>query len=135
MENVQIKRKNELEQALAERGLTLRMDSKLCYCYVNSQTGPEWDVNRVVHECSIMHWLYNFTDYQKRCEIAAIHESQMRYFHTQRDLLSYMRKYIHPLIKEAIITENRGIPDVWPWLLKPNIVQEGSPEKEPQPEV
>ena len=118
MENSQITRKNILEKALTDMGLTLRMDSKLCYCYVNGQTGPEWDVHRVVHECSVMHWLYNFTNYQERCEFAAINESRLHYFRTQRDLMCYMRKYVHPAIKETIIRENMGLPEVWPWMVQ-----------------
>lgn len=117
MENSQITRKNDLERALAEKGLTLRMDSKLCYCYVNGQTGPEWDVHRVVHECSVMHWLYNFTNYQEKCEYAATYESRRYYFRTQRDLLCYMRKYVHPVMKESVIRENGGLPEAWPWLV------------------
>lgn len=118
MENAQIQRKAQLEEGLANAGLTLRMDSKLCYCYVNGQTGPEWDVNRVVHECSVMHWLYNFTSYQERCNFASSNESRINYFNNQVEFLRYMRKYIYPMIKEAIITENGGLPTTWPWLVQ-----------------
>ena len=116
MENTQITRRIELEKALAEKGLTLRMDSKLCYCYVNGQTGPEWDVPRVVHECAIMYWLYNFTNYKERCDFAAFYESRLYFFPSKRDLMSYMRRCVHPLIKETIIRENGGVPSTWPWL-------------------
>lgn len=118
MENTQMQRKNQLEEALAKSGLTLRMDSKLCYCYVNGQTGPEWDIHRVVHECSVMHWLYNFTNYQDRCSFASSNESRIHYFNSQTEFLRYMRRYIHPMIKETIIAENGGLPVTWPWLVQ-----------------
>lgn len=130
MDEAQLTRKNDLEKALGDRGLTLRKDSKLCYCYVNGQVGPEWDLNRVVHECSVMHWLYNFTNYQKMCDQAARIESHRNYFHTQRDLMSYMRRYIHPLIKEQIITHNGGIPTVWPWIKDGDITTPGDTTSE-----
>ena len=116
MENTQIQRKNQLEEGLDKAGLKLRMDSKLCYCYVNGQTGPEWDIHRVVHECSVMHWLYNFTNYQERCSFASENESRIHYFNSQAEFLRYMRRYIHPMIKEAVIAENGGLPATWPWL-------------------
>ncbi len=116
MENSQIERKNQLEKALQASGLGIRMDSKLCYCFVNGQTGPEWDVDRVVKECSVMHWLYNFTDYQARCHFASENESRIHCFHSQRQFLSYMRKYIFPGIKESIIAGNGGLPATWPWI-------------------
>jgi hypothetical protein len=116
MDTAKLVRKNELEGELGKMGLSLRMDSKLCYCYVNGQTGPEWDVHRVVHECCVMHWLYNFTNYERMCEFAAFNESRRNYFHTQRDLMSYMRRYVHPVVKEAVIRDNGGLPEAWPWL-------------------
>ena len=116
MQTIEIDRKNHLEQALGKAGLGIRMDSKLCYCYVNGQTGPEWDVHRVVHECSVMHWLYNFTDYQARCNFASENEARINYFQNHRQFLSYMRKYIFPAIKESIIRENGGLPVTWPWI-------------------
>lgn len=116
MENEQISRKNDLEAALKARGLTLRMDSKLCYCFVTGQTGPEWDLHRVVHECSVMHWLYNYTSYPKICEDAAFYESSRNFFYSQRDFMAYMRRYVHPVIKESVIRNAGGLPEVWPWL-------------------
>ncbi len=109
-------RRDDLERALAETGLALRPDSRLCSCFINGQTGPEWDVSRVVHECSVMHWLYNFTDYPGECERAVLHESRCRVFSSTSDLMSYARRHVHPLVKEAVIRNNGGLPEVWPWL-------------------
>ena len=117
MENIQIDLKNQLEDALSKVGLSLRMDSKLCYCYVNGQTGPEWNIHRVVHECCVMHWLYNFTNYQERCSFASAHESRIHYFNSQMEFSKYMRRYVHPMIKETIIAENGGLPTAWPWIV------------------
>jgi len=111
-------RKTELEESLKKVGLSLRYDSKLCYCFINGQTGPEWTVESVVHECCVMHWLYNHTRYQERCDFASHRESQIHYFHDKRHFLSYMRKSIFPQIKDSIIKESGGFPSPWPWLLE-----------------
>ena len=109
-------RKSELEKGLEKVGLKLRYDSKLCYCFINNQTGPEWTVESVVHECSVMHWLYNYTNYQNRCNFASEQESRIHYFHDKRHFLSYMRKSIFPQIKDSILKESGGIPSPWPWV-------------------
>lgn len=117
MDSVVESRKIDLEHALKKLGLSLRYDSKLCYCFINGQTGPEWTVESVVHECCVMHWLYNHTNYQERCDFASQCESQIRFFNDKRHFLSYMRRSIFPQIKDCIIKENEGFPSPWPWLL------------------
>lgn len=109
-------RKIELENALTKVGLNIRYDSKLCYCFINGQTGPEWTVESVVHECCVMHWLHNHTKYQERCDFASHCESRIRFFNDKRHFLSYMRKNIFPQIKDCIIKENGGFPSPWPWM-------------------
>lgn len=121
MENQVESRKSELENGLEKVGLTLRFDSKLCYCFINNQTGPEWTVESVVQECCVMHWLYNHTNYQKRCDHACHMESQLRYFNDKRHFLSFMRKSIFPQIKDSIIQENNGYPSPWPWTVPQSI--------------
>ena len=124
MENQVESRKAELENALEKVGLSLRFDSKLCYCFINGQTGSEWTVESVVQECCLMHWLYNHTNYPKRCEHACNMESQLRYFNNRRQFLSFMRKNIFPQIKDSIIKENNGLPSQWPWLVSKPIPTE-----------
>lgn len=116
MEPIIETRKIDLERGLENVGLKLRYDSKLCYCFINNQTGPEWTVESVVHECAVMHWLHNYTNYQERCNFASTQESHIHYFHDKRHFLGHMRKSIFPQIKDSIIKENGGFPSPWPWV-------------------
>lgn len=131
IEKIQQIRKTNLENALNEKGLRLRVDSKLCSCYVKGETSLEWDVERVVQECCIMHWLYNFTDFQERYDMASQIESKMNYFHTHRDFISYMNRFVRPAVKEMIIREHNGYPEVWPWLLEKNNEKIGKEDVSP----
>lgn len=109
-------RKKELEDALSKLNLVLRYDSRLCSCFINGLTSAEWTSSKVAVECAMMHWLYNFTDYEERCRVAATEESKKMCFHGARHFADYMKKRVYPIIKERIIEENKGGPDPWPWM-------------------
>jgi len=134
MDNVQESRKQELELELGQIDLTLRYDSKLCYCFVNGETGPEWTAKKVAYECGLMHWFHTCTDYEGRCQFASINESRMYYFHNKKHFTDYMRKYIYPIVKETIIKEHGGIPSTWPWLNN-EVVNQIIPQEEEALEV
>ena len=99
-------RKKELEEELSKLNLSLRYDSRLCSCYINGITLPEWTASKVAKECAMMHWLHNFTDYEERCSVAASEESKKKWFHTGRHFADHMKKRVYPAIKEAILKEN-----------------------------
>lgn len=106
-------RKLELAESLQSIGLELRHDSCLCYSYVTGKVADEWTLEKVVRECAMMHWLYNYTDYQARCQ-----GSYMYYRNAFTDgtsLRKYVRTHIQPHIKAEIMLEY-GIPEEWPWL-------------------
>ena len=108
-------RKKELEAELAKLDLVLRHDSKLCFCYVNGQTTPEWTAPKVARECAIMHWLHTFTNYTERCRVAATEESAKNWFYSGKHFADHMKRRVYPTIKESILKENGGAPNPWPW--------------------
>lgn len=108
-------RKKQLEAELAKLDLVLRHDSKLCSCYVNGQTTPEWTAPKVARECATMHWLHNFTNYTERCRAAAAEECVKTRFYNGKHFADHMKRRVYPTIKESILKENGGAPDTWPW--------------------
>lgn len=108
-------RKKELEEELSKINLSLRYDSRLCSCFINGITSPEWTASKVAKECAMMHWLHNFTDYEERCSAAASEESKKKWFHSGRHFADHMKKRVYPSIKESILKENNGEPTTWPW--------------------
>ena len=118
-------RKNELEQELSKISLALRYDSRLCSCYINGITTPDWTAPKVAKECATMHWLHNFTDYEGRCAAAASEESNKLWFHGGRHFADHMKRRVYPVIKDTILKENDGGPTSWPWI-KTNKTSEDS---------
>ena len=107
-------RKDCLVSELKNYGLSLRTDSRLCYCYIHGKLGNEWDLKRVVNECCIMHWLYMYTDYPIRCQLAYRYFSNI--FINSSTVHEYIKYNIQPYIKSEIISSMGGIPIVWPWM-------------------
>ncbi|CAM9106358.1 unnamed protein product [Ectocarpus sp. 12 AP-2014] len=120
MPNFRLQRENrrkELEKELSKLNLMLRYDSRLCSCYINGTTAPEWTAPAVAKECATMHWLHNFTDYQARCAVAATVEATNMFFHSGRHFADHMKRRVYPAIKESILAENDGGPETWPWVI------------------
>lgn len=111
-------RKDELEHELGKLDLSLRYDSRLCSCYISGQTSADWTAALVANECALMHWLYNYTDYEERCRVAALEESKVGWFHSGRHFSDYMKRRVYPTIKERIIKDSEGELDAWPWMKK-----------------
>lgn len=109
-------RKKTLEDELSKLNLSLRYDSRLCSCYISGQTSADWTAERVARECALMHWLYNFTDYEERCRVAAIEESKMTWFRSGRHFADHLKRTVYPAIKECITRENEGELGTWPWM-------------------
>ncbi|CAM9098736.1 unnamed protein product, partial [Sphacelaria rigidula] len=107
-------RKNQLEEELSKLSLVLRYDSRLCSCFINAQTSPEWTAATVARECATMHWLHNFTDYEERCRMAATEESKKTYFRSGRHFADHMQRRVYPVIKESIMRDSNGGPNSWP---------------------
>lgn len=117
-------RRKELERELAKLKLSLRHDSRLCSAYINENTSPDWTPAKVARECALMHWLHNFTDYELRCQLAATVESKQTWFRSGRQFADHMKRRVYPEIKQAILKENDGYPDTWPWMTKTPIAAE-----------
>ena len=113
--SVEETRRNELVNELSKFHLPLRNDSKLCNSYIKKQLDEEeWKLEKIVHECCLMHWLFVFTDYPHRCNEA------YRYFHIHfphaHDIHKFMNLNVRPYIKQSTINDYGGIPKTWPWL-------------------
>lgn len=115
MEDIQI-RKDNLLCELKKYNLSLRPDSRLCYCYINNKLGHDWNLERVVAECCFMNWLFVYTDYPIRCQNAYRYFSNV--FVNSSTVHNYIKYNIQPYIKAEIITAMGGIPDTWPWMEK-----------------
>lgn len=101
-------------EQLVKHGLVLRPDSRLCHAYIHGSLGDDWDLDRVVRECCMMHWLHTHTNYQARIYQAYSYFSYM--FSDGRMVHEFIRNSIHPHIKAETILAHGGIPEKWPWL-------------------
>lgn len=109
-------RKSQLEESMEKLGIQLRYDSKLCTSFVRGELSEEWNSTRVASECAIMFWLYNHTDYPTRCQASCnFYISQSPHVHP-RQVVKYVKRYIHPQIKKEVIDSCGGVPTVWPWI-------------------
>lgn len=112
-------RQKLLEDELSKLGLSVRHDSRLCHCYINHKTSPEWTATKVAHECAVMHWLYNHTDYENQCRLAAASEYKNSVFQNGRVFADHLRSNIYPAIKESYLRQtDGGCPTPWPWITK-----------------
>lgn len=109
------KRRKELVHELSLKHLPLRHDSRLCSSYISSELGKEWPISRVVHECCVMHWLYNYTLYPAKMREAHMYFSTI--LTSGKCVHDFIKQFIQPHIKSQTILENGGIPQQWPWLL------------------
>lgn len=103
----------KLCELLGGHGLSLRPDSRLCHSYIHGTLGDDWDIDKVVRECCMMHWLHTYTNYQHRIHQASSYFSYM--FSDGRMVNEFIRT-IQPHIKAETILAHGGIPDKWPWL-------------------
>jgi len=108
------RRKEQLTKQLSLRLLPLRHDSRLCSSYVYNQLGEEWTVDRVVHECCIMHWLYTYTAYPLKMREAYMYFSTI--LTSGRSVHEFIKHNVQPHIKGQTIVQHGGIPKHWPWL-------------------
>lgn len=88
-------RKTILQTALAQRGLNLRRDSKLCSRYIDGTLEPDWTVEKIVDNCAMMNWLYNHTDYPN--QVKQFNDNLDQYIKTELDK-----------IKQVIIASHGG---------------------------
>jgi len=98
---------------LREIGLDLRPDSRLCYSYIYGSLGEDWDLDRVVRECAMMHWLYTYTNYQYRIQQAYTYFSYV--FNDGKTVNDFIKTNVQPHIKAETILSYGGIPERWPW--------------------
>lgn len=103
-----------LAEELSKVKLTIRPDSRLCSGFVNDSLGEDWPVDRVVAQCALMHWLYNYTRYPLIIRDATRHYSN--FFTGSKDLHLFVRDSVQPHVKYDIYRAHGGIPSQWPWL-------------------
>ncbi|ACH46779.1 unknown [Feldmannia species virus] len=103
-----------LVQELSKLQLTLRPDSRLCSGFIEGTLDDRWDLERVVHECALMNWLFVYTDYPQRLEEAFRFFSD--FLPTGKAVQAFVREKVQPVIKFGTISKCGGIPSRWPWL-------------------
>lgn len=118
-------RKESLVKELSLKLLPLRHDSRLCSSYIYGQLGNDWDMSRVVDECCLMHWLYNYTAYPLKMREAYMYFSTI--LTSGRSVHEFIKHNVQPHIKGQTVVSQGGIPSHWPWLPSP------SPETESPP--
>jgi hypothetical protein len=106
-------RKKELVEALEEKGLEFRADSKLCEKYINGGTlknSQYKDLFAIVKRMCQMKFLYDYCDMDKAFKIAKNeqrHEMHEGHYHGEP---------LHELAEEYALEEKGGYPKKWPWL-------------------
>lgn len=103
-----------LVEELGKVGLSLRNDSRLCDMYINGGLNNDWNLDRIVRECALMHWLFLYTPYPDRCRHAYHYFSNI--FANGTTVHNFIRHNIQPHIKADTIMEMGGVPEVWPWM-------------------
>lgn len=63
-----IKRRQLLSDALKEKGLQIRSDSKLCDGFIDGTLGSKWTLKNVVEMCCEMKWLFEHTSYKEELD-------------------------------------------------------------------
>ena len=105
------------------RGLDIRNDSRLVWCYMIDMLDKDWTIERVMDELALTHYLHNYTDYPL-CfpELVALrHTLEQEYFQTTgeyRDFGEFIRRYYVPLYRmNAMLRKHPDgrFPRVWPW--------------------
>ena len=107
-------RKEHLVSKLAQFLLPLRHDSRLCSGYIYGQLSEDWDIDRVVHECCLMHWLYSYTAYPLKMREAYMYFSTI--LTSGKSVHEFIKHNVQPHIKGQIIVSHGGVPSHWPWL-------------------
>lgn len=110
-------RKEKLIEELAVKLLPLRHDSRLCSSYIYGQLCNDWDVSRVVNECCLMHWLYNYTTYPFQMREAYMYFSTI--LTSGKSVHEFIKHNVQPHIKGQTVVSHGGIPSHWPWLPVP----------------
>lgn len=109
-----LSRKKSLKKKLGEKGLELRRDSKLCQTYIQENRyiyGKT--VQDIVDRMCQMHFLYAFTDYNKRKKgIIEAKRKELKKKMISRDLLLECCQKA----EDELVDEMGGWPDDWPWL-------------------
>ena len=108
-------RRQILINSLSKRGLSLRPDSRLCSSYIDGTLDEHWNVDRVVEECALMHWLYTYTDYP--IKLAEAYNFFSSFFPSGKSVKDYVKDNVQPVIKLGTIKTYGGLPKTWPWLL------------------
>lgn len=107
-------RKEQLVNKLAQFLLPLRHDSRLCSGYIYGQLSEDWDIDRVVRECCLMHWLYSYTAYPLKMREAYMYFSTI--MTSGKSVHEFIRHNVQPHIRGQIIVSHGGVPFHWPWL-------------------
>lgn len=115
-------RKDELVRELSLKLLPLRHDSRLCSSFIYGQLGDDWDVDRVVHECATMHWLYTYTLYPLKVREAYLYFSTI--LTSGKSVHEFIKHNVQPHIKAQTIVAHGGIPPNWPWLPQEQSLEE-----------
>lgn len=122
-----VERKDELVGKLSLKMLPLRHDSRLCSSFIYGHLGDDWDVDRVVHECATMHWLYNYTAYPVKVREAYMYFSTI--LTSGRSVHEFIKNNVQPHIKGQTIVAHGGIPSHWPWLPREEDPERDLPER------
>lgn len=101
-------RRNILERALQEKGLTVRMDGFLCTSYIKRGETPEWPLEAVVQRMCEIRFLYDYTAYSVVYEMLR-----------ERDDAQNANKLDVQKRAETIILNHlhgKTWPAQWPWI-------------------
>lgn len=116
-EDLRLKRRKSLENALKKKGLELRGDSELCALYINGRRKIESDqgevnltLNFIVREMCVMRYLFEYTDFQKQVE---------KEIESIADDYGYYPQGVWKMA-HAIVKHRTSIPPTFPWLREKN---------------
>ncbi|KAG5185098.1 hypothetical protein JKP88DRAFT_289576 [Tribonema minus] len=108
----------ELLRCLEAEGVAMRDDSSLCRCFIEGTLATPLTAEEVAHTCALHVWLYNYCDYEERCErtLPAMAASLAPSLGSWAAAWSYVKAHEAPAVKTASIRAAGGVPDIWPWL-------------------
>lgn len=110
--DVRVQRREKLANALAEKGLPLRMDGFLCTTYVKNGDTAEWSLDAVVRRMCEVRFLYDYTRYED------LYQTMMRWAKLEQPEIEMNKREIQKKAEEAVLSTLPGKtwPARWPWL-------------------
>jgi len=105
----------------AEFEIELRDDSRLTWNWATGYLPAFWDMDRVIHEIVLTHYLYNYTDYPERLKYTIpLIKNHLRFSKgfSRAETFMFVQTYVIASLRMESIMSAKECSFNWPWLTK-----------------